>query len=443
MRLSSALLLIASALPLLATAQAQAQAQQQQQQQTCTSTITTVQGSARSYQMVDSPIMPHSQDWGWDRLAEGNTEVCLANLYRNIKIFPGSSATVPIYESNDVDLSQVTRVILGVQAKGADSWHYWTNLANTRNKAWGNNASFDKGKVSIVVPQFIRQQDKDAGAAVSTDLWFDDATYGFGGYAIGGPPGSDPTSISSLDVLDRLIDWIEARYPSVKRIVLVGHSRGAELISRYAYLRHDAQSTKARLDFVFMNAGTYPYSYRWRPVGVNSTDCPDFDTWPWGFAASANPDTIPPYAAADHAKLGRKGLLARFASRNVHLLLGNRDLGGGTGKCEAFAQGKGHWNRGRFFAESVINGTGAKAWAEYNRVGGRERFKSSVEHGQGGLPATWTYDVTTCSHDQECMYQSDAGIQRIMLDKSAPAPAAAKPARSRSKRHTHAQALLE
>ncbi|CAD6919862.1 unnamed protein product, partial [Tilletia controversa] len=103
----------------------------------CTTQVNTVKGSVRSYSMVGLPDVPHSQAWGWSRLAAGNTEICLANLLRSERIFPGSSLTVPIYESNDVDRSQVTRVVLGLQAKGADGWHYWTNLANTRNKAWG------------------------------------------------------------------------------------------------------------------------------------------------------------------------------------------------------------------------------------------------------------------------------------------------------------------
>jgi len=403
MRLTSGLLLIATALTAAVSAQSQ-----------CTSRIVTVQGSVRSYQMADNPEMPHSPEWGWERLAQGNTEVCFANLYRNIKIFPGSSATVPIYESNDIVPSQVTRVVLGVQAKGADSWHYWTNLANTRNKAWGNNAGFDKSKVSVVVPQFIRQQDKDAGAALSSDIWWNADTYGYGGSALG-PAFLGASSISTLDVLDRMIDWIEARYPNVQRIVLAGHSLGAQLIQRYAYLRKDGQPTRTRLDFVIMNPGTWAFPLRTRPRAVNATACPNFDTWPFGLSASADPATVPPYTRSDLARLGRKGLITRLATRNTHILLGSEDNGSGTDRCEALVQGSSRRLRGRFYVEGVVNATGKRA--AYDAAGGRARYASSVPRGQAGLPSKWTYDIVPgCSHDQECMYQSVSGVQRLMLD---------------------------
>ncbi|KAL9939832.1 hypothetical protein V8E36_001649 [Tilletia maclaganii] len=403
MQISSSFLLLASALTTAASAQSQ-----------CKSPIITVQGSVRSYQMADNPEMPHSPEWGWTRLAQGNTEICFANLLRNVQLFAGSQATVPIYESNDVDFSQVTRVVLGVQAKGADSWHYWTNLANTRNKAWGNNAGFDKSKVSVVVPQFVRTEDKNAGAAVSTDLWWDADNYGFGGSALG-PSYLGAASISTLDVLDKLIDWIEARYPKVERIVLVGHSLGAQLIQRYAYVRRDGQSTRARLDYAIMNPGSYVYPMRPRPRPVNTSSCPKFDTWPFGLSSTASPSTIPPYFSADVARLGRKGLNARAGTRNAHILLGSEDNASGTDWCEALVQGSSHRMRGRFYVEAVVNATGTRA--AYDAAGGRSRFGSSVGRGQAGLPPAWTYDIVPgCPHDQECMYQSDIGIKRIMLD---------------------------
>ncbi|KAK0542658.1 hypothetical protein OC846_006516 [Tilletia horrida] len=384
----------------------------------CTSQGTNVQGSVRTYQMFQSPAVPHSPVWGWNRLAAGNTEVCQANLFRNQTIFPSNpKVTIPIYESNDVDRSQVTRVVFGVQAKGADSWHYWTNLQNTRNKAWGNNAGFDKSKVSVVVPQFLREVDQQAGAALPTDLYFNSSDwdyayhYGYGGKALG-PPGA--TGISTFDVADALINWIEARYPNVQRIVMVGHSLGAQFFQRYAITRHDGQSTKARLDYVVANAGSFLYPLKYRPMNVPAS-CPTFDTWPYGLSATASPSKVPSYVMGDWAKLGRKGLMTRVASRNVHIMLGSEDYASGTEKCEPLVQGSYHLSRGRFYAEAVINATGTTA--AYLAAGGNNRFKSSVPRGQAGLPSRWSYDIVPgCAHVQECMYQSDLGVRRIMLD---------------------------
>ncbi|KAE8215094.1 hypothetical protein CF327_g1607 [Tilletia walkeri] len=378
----------------------------------CQTPATTVQGSVRPYASVGLPNVAHTPAFGWTRLPAGNTEICLANLLRNEKIFPGNNKlTVPIYESNDVDRSQVTRVVLGVQALGADGWHYWTNLANTRNKAWGNNAAFDKSKVSIVLPQFLRQADKDAGAAIDSDIWWNPDTYGYGGSAVG-PTSLGSSGISTLDVLDSTIAWIEARYPKVQRIVLVGHSLGGQLLQRYGLLRHDGQSTRSRLDFIIMNAATYAYPVKARPVPFNASSCPTFDTWPFGFAS---PSSLPPYSAADYGRLGTKGLHTRFATRNVHIALGSNDLGSGTKLCESLAEGNYHLSRGRFYTAALINATGGAA--AYTAAGGNNRFKSSVGRGQAGLPAPWTYDIISgCSHSQECMYQSKTGIQRIMLD---------------------------
>ncbi|KAE8222169.1 hypothetical protein CF319_g4593 [Tilletia indica] len=401
---SSFVAVLGSSLLLAHTAAAQAT--------TCQTPTATVQGSVRPYASVGLPNVPHSPAWGWTRLPAGNTEICLANLLRNEKIFPGNSKlTVPIYESNDVDRSQVTRVVLGVQALGADGWHYWTNLANTRNKAWGNNAAFDKSKVSIVLPQLLRQADKDAGAAIDSDIWWDPNTYGYGGSALG-PTALGSSGISTLDVLDATIAWIEARYPKVQRIVLIGHSLGAQLIQRYGLLRRDGQGTRARLDYIIMNAGSFAYPVKARPMPVNSSSCPAFDTWPYGFAS---PTSVPPYAAADLARLGTKGLHTRFATRNVHISLGSDDYASGTKRCEPLTQGSYHLSRGRFYTAAVINATGGMA--AYTAAGGNTRFKSTVGRGQAGLPAPWTYDIVSgCGHVQECMYQSVLGIKRIMLD---------------------------
>ncbi|KAE8236032.1 hypothetical protein A4X13_0g9288, partial [Tilletia indica] len=251
----------------------------------------------------------------------------------------------------------------------------------------------------------------DAGAAIDSDLWWDAKTYGYGGSAVG-PTSSGSSGISTLDVLDSTIAWIEARYPKVQRIVLVGHSLGAQFIQRYGLLRRDGQGTRARLDYIIMNPGSFAYPVQTRPMPVNTSSCPTFDTWPYGFAS---PTSVPPYSAADLARLGKQGLHTRFATRNVHIALGSDDYASGTKRCEPLTQGSDRLSRGRFYTAAVINATGGTA--AYTAAGGDNRFNSSVGRGQAGLPALWTYDIIPgCAHSQECMYKSTLGIKRIMLD---------------------------
>ncbi len=99
---------------------------------------------------------------------------------------------------------------------------------------------------------------------------------------IDGQAASAPAALSSFEAMDALIDRLadRARFPSLRSIVLVGHSAGAQFMQRYAVLgRGEARAALAGIAMrhVIANPSSYAYfaasassgptAARWRIAG--------------------------------------------------------------------------------------------------------------------------------------------------------------------------------
>jgi hypothetical protein len=122
-------------------------------------------------------------------------------------------------------------------------------------------------------------------------------------------------------------------------------------VNRYSVLR------KEQLDAVpvYFVAGN-PASWLWMETSRPRPDanCPGVDDYKFGLSAG-----MVPYGMADLLRLGRDGMLRRFAGRNVVLALGDKDYGAGDPSCQASVQGRSHRNRGMLFVRSITKLLGA------------------------------------------------------------------------------------
>jgi hypothetical protein len=151
---------------------------------------------------------------------------------------------------------------------------------------------------------------------------------------------SDPPA-SSYDVLDDIVAKLSnaSAFPSLRKIVFVGHGGGAQMLARYAVVMKPRPGPPVR--FVIANAGTYLYPMTPRPVALA---CPDFNLWKYGF------DQPPPYVGDTGA------ILKDFAARDVTLLLGSKDrktTGILDQSCAAQTQGRNRLQRGKNFVHEL------------------------------------------------------------------------------------------
>jgi len=121
-------------------------------------------------------------------------------------------------------------------------------MQNIKMDLAGSDPSFDPNSTSILTPCFLAQEDIDAGAGNSNQLYWSKTGW-FGGNYAKGPNADD--NISSFDVLDSLVDYYtdETKYPNMQAIVFAGHSAAAQFFQRYAALRRPTQNDD-RINFI-------------------------------------------------------------------------------------------------------------------------------------------------------------------------------------------------
>jgi hypothetical protein len=161
-----------------------------------------------------------------------------------------------------------------------------------------------------------------------------------------GAPAEGPLPASSFEALDAILARLADRalFPALRRIVLAGHSGGAQVVQRYAVIGRGAawlETAGMALRYVVANPSSYVYFSADRPVRV--ADCPEVDRWKYGMT------DLPPYAgAADPVSLE-----AAYARRALVYLWGaeDRDVAQPAldRSCAAAAQGPHRLARGQAY----------------------------------------------------------------------------------------------
>jgi hypothetical protein len=244
----------------------------------------------------------------------------------------------PVFTSADLHAGSATArqalIIIHGRLRNASDY-YATGLAIAK-------AAGPAGEATVVIaPQFLSAADVTAHRLSDRYLrWSRGWEDGAPAQKLASLQSDDPPA-SSYDVLDDIVAKLSnaSAFPSLRRIVFVGHGGGAQMLARYAVVMRPQPGPP--VSFVIANAGTYLYPITARPVPL---DCPDFNLWKYGF------DQPPPY-------VGETGtILKNFAARDVTLLLGSKDRKG-TGildqSCAAKTQGRNRLDRGRNFVREL------------------------------------------------------------------------------------------
>lgn len=228
----------------------------------------------------------------------------------------------------------------------------------------------------VLAPQIIEGVKLD-----ETGLLFWDKKWKGGGLSLSTGLNDGLPSLSSFEVIDRLIDVSVKQNPNIHRIIILGHSAGGQFVVRYAAInsRHEPLVKKGiTVRYVVANPSSYPYLNETR-YQLNSkgevlktskeelADCSGFNGYKYGT------DNLYGYAE----NLSKQTIRTRLLTRPVMFLLGAEDTDRGwmlDKTCEAEAQGKNRYERGmlfqhhlRTFTKSIQNSQ--HIWMEIPGVG--------------------------------------------------------------------------
>jgi hypothetical protein len=284
----------------------------------------------------------------------------------------------PVYANHDLgsDLSAIEQIVFvfhGLQRDGDAYFEAAQSLAA--------NAHVDPATTLLIAPNFFDHTDTAKRSDLGGLPLWNDTGWMQGDVAVAGP------TVSSFAVIDDLIQRFtdHAHLPKLRRIVIAGHSGGAQLVDRYAALNHADERIRGLgidLSYVIANPSSYLYFTPVRPSGSAFVPyslgvCPAYDQYRYGM------QQLVPYAnGASSAEVFRT-----FAKREVSFLWGTDDIDPNQRvldkSCGAEAQGPSRYVRGHSF------------W----------RYEHLLDHDGSPLQHR-AFDVVGVGHDQARMLGS-------------------------------------
>lgn len=303
---------------------------------------------------------------------------------------PEGAGAIPVYADHSIDAPapDVRRVVIIVHGILRNADVYFATAQEIIQKA-GDAAT----GTLIAAPQFLTPADVRAFHLSSDMLSWTRNGWARGDGAIG------PAPISSFSVLDAVLAHFADRklYPSLKEVLVIGHSGGGRILNRYVAASNGEASLRIEgidVRYVMANPGSYVYFNSDRPASdgtfraADLQACPNANQWQYGL------DDAPPYVAKQSAAT----LEARYVTRNVVYLLGGADtdpkLHFFDHTCAAMAQGSTRLARGH-------------AYFNYLKI----RHASDLNHKVVEVPGV--------GHDNLGMFTSECGIA-VLFDKTLP-----------------------
>ena len=178
-------------------------------------------------------------------------------------------------------------------------------------------AQLDVTETMLLAPAFLTASDKLVDDRIP--LWRGDNWMQCQASAGG------PVTVNSCAVLDDIARYITTgdRFPSLKEIIFIGHSAGAQLMQRYAVLNNAEDALRKAgisVRYVISSPSSYLYLDGNRPEGdgfaaVNSILCPGYNNFRYG------PDNMVDYGQGHDGEQ----LFKRYAARDVIYLVGAQD----------------------------------------------------------------------------------------------------------------------
>jgi pimeloyl-ACP methyl ester carboxylesterase len=246
----------------------------------------------------------------------------------------------------------------------------------------------------LITPQFLQQVDVDAFGLNANFLRWEPEQWMSGANAI-------HASLSSFDAIDSILARLADRrlFPNLKKVVLVGHSAGGQLLQRYAIVGlggDQLENSGVHVRYVVSNPSSYLYFSPERPelkppgeftFATPSNSCSDaYNRWKYGILDP------PPYVASENFPEVEK----RYLRRDVVYLLGDNDTDPNHPALDKSCSGEDEGPY-RFFR--------GKAYVRYLQLRHPELFGESASQQLWAVPGV--------GHDGDKMLNSPCGLAAL------------------------------
>ena len=313
-------------------------------------------------------------------------------------------STMGALDSSEMVLEQsrVETIVLMVHGSGRNVEDY---LCSTNAALPANHQDPSSSKMMALAPWFLSNEDAPGIRLYNSTArplrWSEYGpifhTWRYGADADNQVLSDKDVSISSYDVMDRMLEYIlehkEQRFANLKRIVVAGHSAGGQYTQRWALLSSSPSFTYEQFHLRVIVAN--PRSLCWLDDRrmVNGTlrvppqaeeECPLYNEWEWGLGPGEFLDT--PYKSRAFQTTGVDRIVERYAERDVIYLAGEEDTIP-NGECQDKMQGDFRKERSANF------------FAALPQIYGRPVHKRLVAQ---GVP-----------HDHSLLFQSPEGQQAL------------------------------
>jgi pimeloyl-ACP methyl ester carboxylesterase len=233
-----------------------------------------------------------------------------------------------------------------------------------------------KDRFWVLAPQIIEGVKLD-----EKGLLFWDRRWRSGGMSLSTGLNKDLPSLSSFEVIDRLIDFAIKLNPGIRRIIILGHSAGGQFIVRYAAINSGHEFLEQQgvsIRYVVANSSNYPYldqtRFHFNSAGeilITSQeeliDCPGYNKYKYGL------EELYGYAETLSPQIVR----TRMLTRPIMFVIGTADTDRDWGldkSCEADVQGKNRYERGLLYKHHLRSFVKSSpksqhVWLEIPKVG--------------------------------------------------------------------------
>ena len=208
-----------------------------------------------------------------------------------------------------------------------------------------------KDQYLVVAPQFLEGIEPE-----ETGLLFWGRQWRSGGVSISEELNEGLPTVSSYEVMDKLIRAVTENNPNINLVIMLGHSAGGPFVARYAAINksHDVlRKQGVSIHYVIANPSSYLYldatRYRFNSNGeilkhsiADLRSCQNYNNYKYGLKQ--------PYGYAE--TIPKRTIIADFTTRSVFFLLGSEDKERSWSldkSCEVEVQGKNRYERGLLY----------------------------------------------------------------------------------------------
>jgi len=322
----------------------------------------------------------------------------------------GYTLTLPYSTTHPIDVRNENIELAVIVHHGANPdapWHF---------RAMQDAVALVPGlgeRTIVIAPQFLTQDYLEASGVGNDVLYWTWSHEAFGALSAG--PAAvfpRPAQVGSYEVLNSMLENLcdPSVFPSMKTIVIAGHSLGGQFANHYAAVNTFEQTVAEprgiHMRYVVMNNAWHLYFSDERAVDLNPDifaplapgECPLYNSYLWGLGLE---DLYP------HLGVSAAEILEQYPSRDVRYLYGLKDIEPWkTDKCVILVQGRNTLEGGIIYFSHLrhVFGEDIQSTQSIDLVPGVAHWTSWMFNSRQGLRALFKYDPSS----QPILYVDDS-----------------------------------